>query len=90
MERENPQRNDTLLKRIANDSGGIYYIGIPAMLGKGLQQPLVELLKDRTKTELTTVAPNPLWEETWLRWLMIGLCGVLCLEWLIRRLFKLA
>jgi hypothetical protein len=90
LERENPQRNDALLSHIAKQSGGRYYVGIPAVLGKALEQPLAELLADRTKIELATVAPNPHWEETWLRWLMIALCSLLCLEWLIRRLMRLA
>ena len=34
--------------------------------------------------------PDPKWEEQWMRWMMVALCSLLCLEWLIRRLFKLA
>jgi hypothetical protein len=90
LERENPQRNDALLSRLAKDSGGAYYLGVQAALDKAPPGPLVNLLKDHTKTEMAPVAPDPLWEETWLRWLMIALCSLLCLEWLIRRLFKLA
>jgi hypothetical protein len=90
LERENPQRNDALLSRIAADTGGKYYLGMAALLGRTIEQPLPELLKDRTQVVMATVAPNPLWEETWLRWLMIALCSLLCLEWLIRRLMKLA
>ena len=39
---------------------------------------------------VNTAAPNPEWEQRWLRWLMLSLCGLLCCEWLIRRLAKLA
>jgi hypothetical protein len=93
LERENPQRNDALLERIAEQTRGTYYVGMPAVLGKGGAKPppaLVKLLEDRTNVERNTVAPDPLWEETWMRWLMIALCSLLCLEWLIRRLCKLA
>ena len=90
LERENPQRNDPLLGRIAEQTGGRYYVGMPAALGGGRSQPLVASLQDRTKIERTTVASDPRWEETWLRWLLIAICGLLCFEWLIRRLMKLA
>ncbi len=90
LERENPQRNDALLARIAAQTGGKYYIGMPAALSKSVPQPLVESLADRTMIERAVVASDPRWEETWLRWLLIAICGVLCLEWLIRRLMKLA
>ncbi len=31
LERENPQRNDALLSRIAKQTGGKYYIGVDAI-----------------------------------------------------------
>ena len=88
LERENPQRNDALLSRIARETGGKYYIGTDAVFRD--QPPLVEQLKDRTSTIIQTDAANPKFEQWWLSWMMIALCGVLCMEWLIRRLFKLA
>ncbi len=88
LERENPQRNDALLSRIAKETGGKYYLGAEAVFRDS--PPLVEQLKDRTSTIILSDVPNPKWEETWLRWLMYALCGLLCLEWLIRRLVKLA
>jgi len=88
LERENPQRNDAVLSEIAKSTGGRYYVGIDAALGG--KEPLPAVLKDRTRTRILPDAPNPLWEETWMRWMMYILCGLLCLEWLIRRLVKLA
>ncbi len=90
LELENPQRNDALLSRLARGSGGKYYIGPELALADGAPGCLWELLKDRTKKETQIAAPDPLWEQTWLRWMMYALCGLLCLEWLIRRLWKLA
>jgi hypothetical protein len=52
--------------------------------------PLVVQLRDRTSTTIIPVAPSPEGDERWLRWMMTALCGLLCLEWLIRRLVKLA
>ena len=90
LERENPRRNDAVLSTIAKNTGGKYYVGIPAALAPHGNTPLVEELPDRTSTVVLPVTPNPQQEEEWLRWMMIALCGLLCLEWLIRRLLKLA
>ena len=90
LERENPRRNDALLSAIASGSGGKYYVGMTSAIATGGKSPLVEQLPDRTTTVILPVAPNPQQEEDWLRWIMIALCSLLCLEWLIRRLLKLA
>ncbi len=74
--------------RSPKQTGGKYYVGVDAIFRD--KSPLAELLPDRTSTIIQTEAPDPQWEETWLRWMMIALCGVLCLEWLMRRLVKLA
>jgi hypothetical protein len=90
LERENPSRNDALLSAIANGTGGRYYVGMSSALAGDGPSPLSEQLRDRTTTVVLPVAPDPRWEETWLRWTMIALCGLLCVEWLVRRLLKLA
>ena len=90
LEEENPQRNVALLSEIAAKTGGAYYASLADAVSPSNPHSLVERLKDAGRTELIPVAPNPKLEETWLRGLLIGLCGVLCLEWLIRRLAKLA
>jgi len=90
LEEENPQRNAALLGEIAAKTGGTYYANLWDALGTSAPQSLVDQLKDRSRTESVPVAPNPEWEEEWLRWMLIGLSGLLCLEWLIRRLAKLA
>jgi len=90
LELENPQRNDALLSRLAQATGGQYYVGIEAALDAGSPRALCDQLKDRSKTQILPAAPSPEWEQQWLRWMMFALCGVLCLEWLIRRLWKLA
>jgi hypothetical protein len=105
LEMENPQRNDALLGRIAKDTGGAYYLGVSAALDpKPVKptpatgrvpaavpdKPLVELLQDKTRTEIVPVAPNPEEEQRRFLYAMIGLCSLLCLEWLVRRLVRLA
>jgi hypothetical protein len=90
LERDNSRRNDPLLSSMAKDTSGRYYIGMNQAVAVSGVPPLTMQLKDRTNTVVIPVAPNPKKEEQWLRWIMLGLCGVMCLEWLIRRLLRLA
>jgi hypothetical protein len=90
LERDNSRRNDPLLSSMAKETGGRYYIGLNQALAASGVPPLTMQLKDRTNTVVIPVAPNPQKEEQWLRWIMLGLFGLLCLEWLIRRLLRLA
>lgn len=90
LERENPRRNDAVLSAIAKNTGGRYYVGLHSALAANSPSFLVEQLKDRTSVAIQPIAPNPQREEAWLRAMMVALCGLLCLEWLVRRLLKLA
>jgi len=90
LERENPRRNDAVLSAIAKNTGGKYYVGLASAIAPHGTRPLMDELRDQTTTVILPVAPNPRWQEIWLRFMMIVLCGLLCLEWLIRRLLKLA
>lgn len=87
LERENPLRNDTLLNELAVQTGGHYFVGLPAALGPGSGEPLTSLLPDRSRTLPVSDAPRALWDNLWF---LFGICGLLCLEWLIRRLSRLA
>ena len=90
LERENPERNDALLGKIAKATEGKYYVGLDQAFAAAATDPVVEQLTDRTKTIILTAPPDRLWQQTWLGWLMVLACGLLCVEWLIRRLVKLA
>ncbi len=88
LERERPQRNDPLLSVIADETGGAYYVGLAPALG--IDEPsksLVKVLRDQSRVITTVAKPTPLWANIWT---MYAICGLLCLEWLIRRLAKLA
>jgi hypothetical protein len=91
LEREKPQRNDALLSELAQKTGGLYYIGLkPALLGGGddaKSPPLIDVLRDQSRTITTISRPTPLWSNQWTMFLLVG---GLCLEWLVRRLSKLA
>ncbi|MBX3412088.1 MAG: VWA domain-containing protein [Pirellulales bacterium] len=87
LERENPQRNDALLTELAQATGGHYFVGVnAAVTGEGWQ-PLPTLLKDRSRTMPVSEAPRSLWDNAWL---LAIICGLLSLEWLFRRLSRLA
>lgn len=90
LERENPQRNDPLLSRLAESSGGRYYRDLETALAPGTSDSLAAQLRDCTRTSILTEARNEAWERLWRQGMMFALCGLLCLEWLIRRLVKLA
>ncbi|MBL9122923.1 MAG: hypothetical protein JNG90_04780, partial [Planctomycetaceae bacterium] len=87
LERENPQRNDPLLSQIARDTGGQYYLGMEALLGVNAPRSLAAELRDRSLIIPVSEAPVPLWDNAYV---MLGLCGLLAIEWLTRRLLKLA
>jgi len=90
LERENPQRNDALLGRIAAGTGGKHYPSPDAAWGPEAPDPLIAHLRDRTRISVVASGPNPASERPWLGGMMFALCGLLCAEWLIRRLLKLA
>jgi hypothetical protein len=95
LEEENPQRNAALLREIASKTGepqrrGEYYDDLSAALRNTTSASLVDRLKDVSRTESIPLAPKPEEDEKWLKWMLLALCGVLSLEWLVRRLTKLA
>lgn len=80
-ERENPQRNDALLNEIAKSTGAAYFQGTERV------PELVEKLPAQPRITFLTAAPVPLWQNFFT---LSILCAVLCVEWLIRKLVKLA
>jgi hypothetical protein len=96
LEDENPQRNVALLQEIAkktkvdeSDKDG-YYADLWNALNDTSSQSLAERLKDVSSTDKIKLAPKPEDDEKLLKWMLLALCGVLSLEWLVRRLAKLA
>jgi hypothetical protein len=89
-EKKNPQQNDELLKSLSDETGGQYYSSFNAVLGEAGQPPLVPAIDDHARTTPIAGDIDPLFKETWSAWMMFIICGILCFEWLLRRLFKLA
>jgi hypothetical protein len=92
LETERPERNDPLLKYMTEQTGGSYYVGIAAAMNRGGAggPPLVNLIKPQDQVTFLAGSPDRDFERQLMGWLMGVICGVLCLEWLIRRLSKLA
>ena len=69
---------------------GEYYDDLSVALSNTASPSLVDRLKDVSRTESIPLAPKPEEEEKWLKWMLVALCCVLSLEWLVRRVVKLA
>lgn len=89
-ERENSQRNNQLLSEIAKSTKALYYQGLKSAGGGQGLPALTTQLRDRSETMTLTGAPDEDFQKKQMYWLMGILCGCLSLEWLIRRLSKLA
>ena len=79
-----------LLREIAEKTQGEYYDDLSVALSDTASPSLVDRLKDVSRTESIPLAPKPEEDEKWLKWMLVALCCVLSLEWLVRRLAKLA
>ena len=91
LETQRPERNDQLLQTIAERTGGAYYVGMNAALNRSGGGPgLVSSIVPRDQSTILPGTPDRQFEQLLMTWLMGMICGVLCLEWLIRRLSKLA
>lgn len=91
LETRQPERNDPLLIDIAQTTGGAYYVGTAAATGAAAdQEPLVSRLKPQDQITYLPGLPDVDFERRLMAWLMALICGALSLEWLIRRLSRLA
>jgi len=86
-ELEHPELNQTLLTEISTATGGKYFRGTAAVHG---DEPLAPRLQDRTERIFMPPQPDKSWQRAWLTWILVGVCGVLCAEWIVRRVCKLA
>ena len=91
LEFENTRRNDELLSQLASLSEGKYYTSLDeAIHGENDIRSIDNLIESRAETRIIRGTPDPDFTE-WLNKILLGvICGALCLEWLLRRLMKLA
>lgn len=89
LEIEKAERNNALLSEIAQVTNGEYYIGLPAATVR-TAGGLVDRLVPQDQITFLPGTPDKDFERILMGWLMAIICGLLCFEWLIRRLSKLA
>jgi hypothetical protein len=91
LERAHSQRNEKLLRTIAEETGGIYYQDLPtAINGDGALKSLKDAIVSRAEVKLLKDAPDQQFAEAQMHWLLGIIAGALFSEWIIRRLNRLA
>jgi ABC-type uncharacterized transport system substrate-binding protein len=87
-ETEFPERNDALLRDIADKTGGDYYVGVAAAAGGNgtTRASLAQIIKPQDQSTILPGTPDRAFERQLMGWLLGLICGVLCMEWLLRRL----
>jgi hypothetical protein len=98
LEIQRPQRNDPLLSELANRTGGKYWISVKSLLpdtstntgssSGGLSLP--QSIEARDQTNYLPGTPDREFQQRLMAILMTMIVGCLSLEWLIRRLSRLA
>jgi hypothetical protein len=91
LERVHPERNEALLTSIAKDTGGHYYPRLElAAYGDSETLPLGQAIPSRAEVKLLKGAPDKEFAQSQMTWLMGVIAGALFIEWIIRRLNRLA
>jgi hypothetical protein len=91
LERTHAERNDPLLTSIAKDTGGIYYKHLDAAIhGEGSAPPLGQAIKSRAEVKLVKGAPDKQFAKAQMQWLLALIAGSLFVEWIVRRMNRLA
>ncbi|MFK7822203.1 MAG: hypothetical protein AB8G99_26140 [Planctomycetaceae bacterium] len=81
LESDNPAQNVKLLEQLVADTGGSY------LTLDDVKTQLLDLLPDRSESVMIDERLKPLWDRQWVLWAIVGVLGV---EWLTRKLLKLA
>jgi hypothetical protein len=91
LERTHAERNDTLLASIAKETGGIYYRRLDtAIRGDTTTIPLGQAIKSKAEIKLVKGAPDKDFAQAQMHWLLGIIAGALFVEWILRRLNRLA
>jgi hypothetical protein len=91
LERIHPERNVALLTSLASDTGGLYYPRLElAAYGDAAIMPLGKAIPSRAEVKLLKGAPDKEFAQTQMTWLLGLIAGALFIEWIIRRLSRLA
>jgi hypothetical protein len=91
LERTHAERNDALLASIAKETGGIYYQRLDSAIhGEGSDPPLAQAIKSRAEVKVVKGAPDKKFAQAQMHWLLGVIAGSLFLEWIVRRVNRLA
>jgi hypothetical protein len=91
LERTRAERNETLLAGIAAETGGIYYKQLAAAIqGDDDVKPLAEAIPSKAEVKLLKGAPDQAFAQAQMKWLLGVIAGSLFIEWIVRRLNRLA
>jgi hypothetical protein len=91
LEFDDTRRNEELLVALASRTGGRYYETTRLAVDGATGVPrVIDLLPSRAETRIRVGMPEKAFSERVNRGLLGIICGALCLEWLLRRLLKLA
>jgi hypothetical protein len=91
LERLAPERNSSLLAAVADVTGGAYYPELTvALQGDADVLPVAARIPDRTEVRVLDGAPDEKFARAQVHWLLGVICAALFLEWIIRRLCRLA
>jgi hypothetical protein len=81
-----------VLKALTQATAGEYFVGFDAAMSRGgaTRASLATVLEPNDQVIYLPETIDKLFDERLMGWLMALIVGVLCFEWLIRRLSKLA
>jgi hypothetical protein len=82
IEFDHPEQNEQLLRAMARREIGGAYLRLDEAAAE-----LPALLPDRSTEKVRYDEPVTLWDRSWVMYLLVGLLSV---EWLTRKLLKLA
>lgn len=91
LEKEKPQRNDAVLAKIAENTGGIYFPSPDAFDGQpDNPEPAAQLIPPLDQETIIAGTFDRFFKRKFMMWLLGLLTMCLASEWILRRLQKLA
>lgn len=92
LEMQRAERNDELLRQLAVESGGKYWVGVENAVQLNAEQvpDIIQAIQPQDQVAYLPGTPDRVFQLRWLGWLMAWIAGCLSLEWLARRLHRLA
>lgn len=92
VEMQTVERNDALLGQLASETGGRYWQGVQSAsaVGEDGSLSLAAEIKPQDQVAYSPGAPEYEFQLRWLGWLMTLIATCLSLEWVVRRVHRLA